>query len=74
MMWYVIWYTTGLAIGHTNFGLGGGDKGPMQGGEWGVIRDKIKWTKKISVNLWLWAIFLFKPAQQFNILAIKTFK
>ena len=28
----------------------GGDKGPM-GGDWRVIRDKIKGTKKMSVNL-----------------------
>ena len=27
----------------------GGDKGPM-GGDWRVIRDKIKGIKKISVN------------------------
>ena len=47
----------------------GGDKGPMQGCEWCVIRDKIKWTKKISVNLWLWAIFLFKH----NILRLTYF-
>ena len=47
---------------HTDFGMGGdqsppigggpkgGDKGPM-GGDWRVIRDKIKVTKKMSVNL-----------------------
>ena len=46
----------------TDFGMGGyqyppigggpkgGDKGLM-GGDWRVIRDKIKGTKKISVNL-----------------------
>ena len=45
----------------TDFGMGGpvpphrggpkgGDKGPM-GGDWRVIRDKIKVTKKMSVNL-----------------------
>ena len=37
-----------------DFGMGGGPKGgdkcPM-GGDWRVIRDKIKGTKKISVNL-----------------------
>ena len=47
---------------NTDFGMGGdpsppigggpkgGDKGPM-GGDWRVIRDKIKVTKKMSVNL-----------------------
>ena len=47
---------------HRDFGMGGeqsppigggpkgGDKGPM-GGDWRVIRDKIKGTKKMSVNL-----------------------
>ena len=47
---------------HRDFGMGGdqsppigggpkgGDKGLM-GGDWRVIRDKIKGTKKISVNL-----------------------
>ena len=46
---------------HTDFGMGGtspphrggakgGDKGPM-GENWRMIRDKIKGTKKISVNL-----------------------
>ena len=35
----------------------GGDKGPM-GGDWRVIRDKIKGAKKIALDLWLFAIFL----------------
>ena len=48
--------------GHTDFGKGGdwsppiggepkgGDKGPM-GGDWHVIRDKIKGAKKIALDL-----------------------
>ena len=36
--------------GHTDFGMGGGDKGPM-GGDWRVIRDKINGTKKSSLNI-----------------------
>ena len=51
-----------IRAGHTDFGKGGdwsppigggpkgGDKGPM-GGDWRVIRDKIKGTKKIGLNL-----------------------
>ena len=42
---------------HRDFGMGGDqsppigeDKGPMVG-DWRVIRDKIKGTKKMSVNL-----------------------
>ena len=53
------WVSRGF---HRDFGMGGeqsppigggpkgGDKGPM-GGDWRVIRDKIKGTKKMSVNL-----------------------
>ena len=54
--------TTRNRASSTDFGMGGyqyppigggpkgGDKGLM-GGDWRVIRDKIKGTKKISVNL-----------------------
>ena len=54
--------------GHTDFGKGGdlsppigggpkgGDKGPM-GGDWRVIRDKIKGTKKIGIILWIISYF-----------------
>ena len=35
---------------HTDFGMGGTQLGSM-GGDWRVMGDKIKWTKKRSVNL-----------------------
>ena len=37
---------------HTDFGTGGGGQG-FDGGDLCVIRDKIKGTKKMSVNLGL---------------------
>ena len=55
-------HTMAGRAGHTDFGKGGdlsppigggpkgGDKSPM-GGDWRVIRDKIKGTKKIGLNL-----------------------
>ena len=62
MLTFAIFLTFANRAGHTDFGKGGdwsppigggpkgGDKGPM-GGDWHVIRDKIKGAKKIALDL-----------------------
>jgi len=39
-----------------------------------MIRNRIKGTKKISVNLYDYELYFDLPTQQCNILVIKTFK
>ena len=55
--WCQNWPPTQQGVPY-RFWHGGGGQG-FDGGDLCVIRDKIKGTKKMSVNLGLWAIFWF---------------